>query len=345
MERHINIPIFIPHEGCPNNCVFCSQRTITGVDEKADRDITEEIDTALSTYTGKPENAEIAFFGGSFTGIDRNVMIKLLETAYSYVKSGKVSAIRLSTRPDYISSEILDILKNYGVTDIELGLQSMRRSVLERSNRGHSPEDAETACRLINEYGFNLVGQMMIGLPGSSAEDEIFTANEIVRMNCNGARIYPTVVFENTELCRMAQCGEYSPITIEQAIERSVAPYEIFVKNKVKVLRIGLQATEALISGSGVYAGANHPALGELIIGEYYCRLAEKIILRTEIPKEAKTAEIICAPGEQSKVSGQKKKNKLRLAQLFSNLGSNIDKISVSADKSVKPNELKIQLH
>lgn len=342
MERHANIPIFIPHEGCPNNCVFCNQHTITGVSESADRDITPEIESALATFDGKAENIEIAFFGGSFTGIDRTTMIRLLKTAFEYVKSGKVSAIRLSTRPDYINGEILDILEKYGVTDIELGLQSMRDGVLEKARRGHTAYVAEEACRLIKSRGFNLVGQMMIGLPGSTAEDEAFTAKKIVDLGCDGARIYPTVVFENTELCDMAKCDTYTPLTVDEAVGRSVVPYEIFVKGKVKVLRIGLQATEALVSGDGVYAGANHSALGELVIGEYYLRRIYEKLSQMHLSHDLRKITILCAESEQSKVSGQKKTNKAKIADYLAERGVRNAKISILSDKDIQPNEVRI---
>ncbi len=340
MARHINIPIFIPHEGCPNDCVFCNQHTITGQTEKADRDIKTEIDTALSTYEGKAEDAEIAFFGGSFTGIERSLMVRLLDQAFEYVKCGKVSSIRLSTRPDYIDEEILQILKERGVTNIELGIQSMSDKVLSASKRGHTAEASEKACRLIKEYGFTLTGQMMIGLPSSLPEDELFTANEIVRLGCDSTRIYPTVVFEETELCRMAKIGAYKPISVEEAIERSAVVYEVFVRHGVKVLRIGLQATEALISGDGIYAGANHSALGELIVGEYYYRLMKKEVFCLTLPQSIDTFVIKCACGEQSKVSGQKKNNKIRLAEDFKSAGINVKNIKIEADKTVLPNKL-----
>lgn len=346
MEKHINIPIFIPHEGCPNDCVFCNQRTITGISEKADRDISKEIDTALSTYKGQAANAEIAFFGGSFTGIDRNTMIKLLDVAYSYVLQGKVSSIRLSTRPDYIYTEILDILKGHGVTDIELGIQSMCEHVLERSKRGHSVHDTQKACHLIKEYGFNLTGQMMIGLPDSSLDDEIYTAKQIAILGCDCARIYPTVVFENTKLCDMAKLSEYSPLSVEDAISRGVQVYEVFAEKKIKVLRIGLQATEALVSGTGVYAGANHSALGELIVGEFYFRLMKRILEENLIKtyENQSTLLIKCAPGEQSKVAGQKKINKLRLFKEFESKGIHITKIKIVPDFCLSANTVSCYL-
>lgn len=340
MARHVNIPIFIPHEGCPNDCVFCNQRTITGQSQKADRDIIPEIESALSTYDGDKDNIEIAFFGGSFTGIDRDVMTRLLEAAYSYVKRGIVSSIRLSTRPDYIDDEVLHILKSHGVRHIELGIQSMSDMVLKASNRGHSAEATRRSCSLIKKYGFDLTGQMMIGLPLSSMDDEIYTANEIVAMGCDSARIYPTVVFENTRLCHMAKIGDYAPLSVDEAITRSTAVYEIFLQNGIQVIRIGLQASESLTSGDGIYAGANHSALGELIIGEHLFNIIKRKIYSTDFPKEIDIFTIKCKDGRQSGVAGQNKRNKIRIRDIFQEKGISVKEIKIRGDASLNAEQI-----
>lgn len=347
MEKHINIPIFVPHEGCPNNCVFCNQHTITGASSLSCRNIKEEIDNALSTYSGKPENAEIAFFGGSFTGIERAEMVRLLGIAYEYVKNGLVKSIRLSTRPDYIDQEILCILKKYGVTDIELGLQSMRDDVLDICKRGHTAKHAQDACKMILDHGFSLVGQMMIGLPGSTLLDELFTAEEIVRMGCTYTRIYPTVVFCDTELCEMAKTGTYTPLSVDEAVKRSAEVYDIFVKSNVKVLRIGLQSTEALVSGEGVYAGANHSALGELVVSEYYYKIMCDALpdISKNPGKENNSLTIRCALGEQSKVAGQHKNNKNRLIDEAKKIGIDLVQIKIITDEKVQRNSLEFELN
>ena len=315
MKKHANIPVFIPHEGCPNACVFCNQRVITGVKDTADRDIRPEIDAALASILLPPTDVQIAFFGGSFTGIDRTLMVRLLCDAYAYVRAGKVDSIRLSTRPDYISAEILDILKSYGVKSVELGIQSMDDTVLALSARGHTAADSERACKLVKAYGFELVGQMMLGLPGSTEESDVFTAKELVHLHCDACRIYPTVVFENTELCRMAKDGAYRPLSAEEAVTRGASVLDVLLKGGVTPIRIGLQATEALSDGTDVYAGANHSALGEKIESEFYKRLLEASL--ETLPHAAdkpETVTVLCAPGEESKVSGQNKANRLWLA-------------------------------
>ncbi len=316
--QHANIPIFIPHEGCPNGCVFCNQRRITGNTLCADRDIVPEIEGALSTIGTK--EAQIAFFGGSFTGIDRNVMIRLLDDAYEFVKKGLVSSIRLSTRPDYISCEILDILLARGVKTIELGIQSADDGVLAASKRGHTFADSERACRMIKEYGFELGGQMMIGLPGSTPDSEIETARRICELGADQTRIYPTVVFWDTELCEMAQKGEYSPISIDDAVVRTAQVYKVFLAHGVTVLRVGLQSGEGLSDTNSVYAGANHPALGEL---------CESLIYR-DIIKDSlcdihgfgrKKLVISCPFGEVSKIVGQKRMNKTEITSFLREKG------------------------
>ena len=167
MKKHVNIPIFIPHLGCPNQCIFCNQRTISGVNKFDISRVENEIEIALKTVLPS-QKAEIAFFGGSFTGIDRDLMLSLLKLANKYILYGRIDSIRCSTRPDYINEDILSILKQYGVRTIELGLQSSSDKVLNIAKRGHTKEDEQRACKMIVEHGFELVGQMMIGLPGSS---------------------------------------------------------------------------------------------------------------------------------------------------------------------------------
>lgn len=316
--RHINIPVFIPHLGCPNQCVFCNQRRISGVKEFSLDEVMEIIETGLSTV-GDDDEVEIAFFGGSFTGIDRDLMVELLEIAHSYIERGAVRSIRCSTRPDYINGEILDLLKKYGVKTIELGLQSSSDKVLEITKRGHYFEAEEKACRLIVEQGFDLVGQMMIGLPSADIESEIATAEFIASVGAVGARIYPTVVFRDTELCDMTLNGYYEPLTVEEAVKRSAKVLEIFISRGVEVIRIGLQASEGLSSTDSYLAGPNHAALGEMVIGEvYYNRIMKKL---SEIdPSDEENITVLVSVGALSKAIGQKRRNKLRLMERYKNI-------------------------
>ena len=317
--RHVNIPIFIPHLGCPNQCVFCNQRSISGVKKFDPENVRAEIDRALETIEADAE-VEIAFFGGSFTGIDRELMVELLEIGYSYIKAHRVKSLRCSTRPDYINEEIIGILKRYGVKTVELGLQSSCNCVLEKSKRGHYFEAEEKSCRLIVKSGLELIGQMMIGLPGSDLDSELETARFIINAGARGARIYPTVVFRETKLCQMTYDGEYTPLGLDDAIFRSARVLSLFVDAGVEVIRIGLQASEGLESKDSYVAGPNHPALGELIIGEYYYEKILNILSGANIAFD-EPITVLVKPGSLSKAIGQNRKNKTRLQAVYRNIG------------------------
>ena len=317
---HKNIPIFIPHLGCPNMCVFCNQRSISGHKSFDRESVKSQIWEALKTIPADAE-VEIAYFGGSFTGIERELMIYLLDLAQSFIDRdddgyAKVCGIRMSTRPDYINGEILDILSHYTVSAIELGLQSMDSEVLSSCRRGHTSYDAETACRKIKERGYYLVGQMMIGLPSSNIEKEIETAEKICSMGCDGARIYPTVVFYDTELACMTERGEYTPLQLDDAVKRSAAVLDIFKNHGVDCIRIGLCSSDNLSDDSCVMGGANHPALGELVLGEvYYNRMRAQLI---EKGVSGEAVKFSVPRGRISQVIGQKGKNRERLRLEFS---------------------------
>jgi len=275
------------------------------------------IEAALATL-GKEDTCEIAFFGGSFTGIDYGLMCSLLEIAHSYLIDGRVNSIRCSTRPDYINKRILDDLKKYGVGTIELGLQSTSDAVLLATKRGHTREDEIRACRMIVDYGFELVGQMMIGLPESTRETEAETARLIAELGASAARIYPTVVFRDTELCDMAKVGVYRPLPLDEAVSRTADALEILRAEGVKVIRIGLCASESLSDPSSYFAGPNHAAIGELVVGELYFREVDKRIFAEGYSDGEIT--VLCPKGNLSKVIGQRKKNKLRLAERYPSL-------------------------
>lgn len=314
--RHINIPLFVPHAGCPQTCTFCNQRTIAGThDEMTPERAQNEIDSVMRTLNDCCE-VEIAFFGGSFTAIGRQRMIALLKAVQPYIDGKRVKGIRISTRPDSVDEEILDILAFYRVHTIELGIQSISDRVLSACRRGHTAEDSIRACELIVSRGFTLGGQMMIGLPCSNEEDEITTAKAIVRLGAKEARIYPTVVLRGTELSAQMQDGSYSPLTLRQAISRSCSAMEVFESASVKLLRIGLCENEGLHDGS-VIGGAYHPALGELCQNEFYRRrLTDAIGRNASLHKRA--LRVTVARGRLSAAIGQHKSNQTALKEQFS---------------------------
>ena len=332
MNKHKNIPIFVPHEGCPNDCVFCNQRKISGKTHFDPDTVPFEIERALKTIP-EGSDTEIAFFGGSFTGIERSLMIKLLQTASHYVKEGKITSVRLSTRPDFIDEEILSILKAHFVKTIEIGFQSFSDRVLAASKRGHTSRESYRCAELIKSYGFELVGQMMTGLPGSDREKEEFTASEICRIGADAARIYTTVVFYDTELCNMAQNGSYTPMNVEESVDSAYRAYKIFLKNGVEVIRCGLCAADNLFDDGAVFSEGYHEALGELVASRiFYDNISEKIL-----PGTGDTLNVIVAKGMTSSAVGHKKENKIKL---YKNYG--IKKLKVTESESLCGFEVRI---
>ena len=244
-EKYI-IPIFVPHLGCPNNCTFCNQKSISGqMKNVTGKEVKETIEKFLKNFKNNDIEKEIAFFGGSFTGIEKNIQEELLSVAYEYVKDGTVSGIRVSTRPDYIDKEKLKLLKQYGVKTIELGVQSTNDYILKKCKRGHTFEDVKNASKLIRKFGFTLGHQMMIGLPESTRLDELNTAKDLAKLKPKIIRLYPVLVIKNTELEEEYKNGEYEPVTLNQAVEICKELLYFFEKKKIKVIRIGLQIGRA----------------------------------------------------------------------------------------------------
>ena len=327
-KKHINIPIFIPHLGCPNDCAFCNQRSISGRMHFDISDVRSQIEEALSTISEC--EAEIAFFGGSFTGIDRALMIELLDIAQEYINGGRVSSIRLSTRPDYISEEILDILKRYSVKTVELGIQSVSDTVLCASKRGHTFADVIKACKLIKKYGFELVGQMMIGLPGSTSEDEIATARAICDLGASESRIYPIVVLKGTKLEEMVENREYKLISGDELINRCASVLEVFEKRNIKVLRIGLHSGTELNSGDEIACGFYHPAMGELVRGELmYREIAGQL---STMDAAGKNVVVTVPKGRISTAIGQGGRNREKLIKEFSLKGITFSEKEMTRD-------------
>ena len=274
---------------------------------------------------------EIAFFGGSFTAIDKAYMISLLERAKMYIDKGLFAGIRISTRPDCINEEILDILKLYGVTSIELGCQSMDDRVLEMNNRGHSAEDVVKSAKLIKEYGFEFGVQMMTGLYGDNDETAIETAQKLIALNPDTARIYPTVVLENTELERLYKMGQYKPQTIDEAAELCSKLLLMFHEADIKVIRVGLHSGGNV--EEGFVAGAYHPAFREICESRICLRKVLDEINRQAIPKGDITVTV--GTSFVSMMSGQKKANSEKLKEMGYNL-------KIKQDKNMKKYEIEV---
>ena len=324
---HSNISIFVPHIGCPCKCSFCNQFSITKQHySPKSYDVDKAVSEALKSKRYNAKETEIAFFGGSFTAINREYMTELLSAAKKHIDNGNVSGIRISTRPDCIDNEILDILKEFGVTSIELGAQSMRDEVLDMNNRGHSASDVYNASKLIKVYGFELGLQMMTGLFGDDDEGAIFTANEFVKLGPKTVRIYPTIVLSDTFLADKYKNGEYEPQTVDEAVKLCTRLTPIFENAGINIIRLGLHT----IDTNEYVAGPWHPAFSELCENEIY----KNIILSKLCVKGNYTVSV--ARGEVSKTIGQKRSN----IDYFESLGYIV---KIKEDENLYPRNVKIE--
>lgn len=317
MTRHYIIPIFVPHFGCPHDCVFCNQKKITGLSTNITSKEVEDIIKEHLKYFKKDSFIEIAFYGGSFTAIDINIQRQLLEIPYKYKQAGLVNEIRLSTRPDAIDNEILENLKNYGVNTIELGCQSLNDEVLSNSNRGHTSYDVYKSAEMIQDYGFNLGLQMMLGLPGDSLENALYTAVEFIKLNPYCVRIYPTLVIKETYLEKIYLDNLYSPLTLEASIDITTPILILFYLNNINVIRVGLQPTDNIQLGKDVVAGPFHPAYRQLVEANIFKLVISNYIEYNNIETQGQTMKIQSENQNISNIAGQKSSNILYLKEKY----------------------------
>ena len=304
--KHINVALFVVHKGCPHTCSFCNQRSISGSTvEITAAQVHEAAATAIKSLSeSEAAGGEIAFFGGSFTMVERGYMISLLEAAYEYVSKGIFKGIRLSTRPDGIDPEICEILKRYGVTAVELGAQSLSDRVLTMNERGHTAADVEAAHAMLRGYGFETGLQMMTGLYGDSDSSAIHTAEKLIALHPDTVRIYPTIVLKDTDLAALYADNIYKPQTLDKAVKLAAELYTMFEENGVRVIRLGLHSIEE----KAYIAGPWHPAFSELCQSQIMLAGALKSL------SDKGNYIIYVAPGCVSKMTGQKRKNLVFLA-------------------------------
>ena len=343
MEKHCIIPIFVPHLGCPNDCIFCNQKSISGQKNEMTKEKAKEIiENYLKSIRKEKENVkiEIAFFVVSFTAIKEEKQEELLKVAYEYVKSKDVDSIRISTRPDAINKEILKRLIKYGVKTIELGVQSANNYILNRINRGHTFEDVKKASKMIRWYGFKLGHQMMVGLPESTRLDEINTAKQLIKLRPKMVRIYPTLVIKNTKLEKEYEEGKYKPLSVVQTVEVCKDLVRMFTDKKIDVIRIGLQTTDEISEpgskNSEVVAGPFHPALRQLVESAmWYDAIVGKI---KKLNVKVKEVEVTVNPIDANNVIGHKKENVLKLKDTY-----DVDLV-LKQDEKMKQGKSKIEV-
>ena len=306
--KHANISIFVPHKGCPNNCSFCNQKAISGQTVPAtEQDVITAVNTAIS-HKCDPKNTEIAFFGGSFTAIEREQMLSLLTAAKCLLDRYGFVGIRVSTRPDFIDDEVLSVLKKYGVTSIELGAQSMDDEVLSLNRRGHTAEDVRKSSVLIKKYGFSLGLQMMTGLYGSDSQKDLYTAREIINLHPDTVRIYPTVVLKNTYLGELFESGQYLPPNAEETAPFAARLLTEFENEGIRVIKLGLHSSETV--ERDMIAGAYHPAFRELCEGYIFLGKIEEKLKNKDKNREY---TVFVSEKSLSKAKGLNKRNEKAL--------------------------------
>lgn len=341
MKKQYIIPIFVPHLGCPNDCIFCNQKSISGQKKNITKEEAKKIiDDYLKSIKEEDAQIEIAFFGGSFTAIEKEKQEELLQVAYEYVQSGQVESIRISTRPDCIDRETLKMLKKYKVKTIELGVQSANDYILDRANRGHTFADVKKASKMIRWNGFKLGHQMMVGLPESTRIDEINTAKALIKLKPKMVRIYPVLVVKNTKLEKEYEEGNYQPLSVVQAVEVCKEIVRIFADKKIDIIRIGLQNTDEISDptnkNSEVVAGPYHPAFRQLVESAmWYDAIVGKI---KKLNAKVKEVEVSVNPIDANNVIGHKKENVMKLKDTY-----DVDLI-LKQDSNIKQGKSKIEI-
>jgi len=311
VNKILIIPIFVPHMGCPHTCIFCNQKKIAGCFEEP---TAEYINKTVYSYLESFDDAskayvELAFYGGSFTGISESVQEELLLAAANLKKGKTIDGIRLSTRPDYINSRIISRLKKYGVNTVELGVQSLDNEVLISSQRGHSIGDVEEAVELLKNSAIQVGIQLMPGLPQDSVEKMLRTTQRVIELKPNFVRIYPTVVIKETQLAKQFDEGLFEPWSLETAVEISAIMFIMFSKAGIPVIRLGLQATENLVIGKDLLAGPYHPAFGELVKARVFRKQIEYLLAEVSLQLNNSKFFLFCNRHDISQVKGQKQTN------------------------------------
>lgn len=340
MKKHAIIPIFIPHIGCGHSCVFCNQNVITArTKEPTADDVRNIIEEYLPTLTGRGlDTIEVAFFGGSFTGIPMVQQNKYLEVAYAYKSNGLIDKIHMSTRPDYITPDIMDNLARFTVDTIELGVQSFDEDVLAICRRGHTAEDVYAACDLIKSYGMELGIQLMIGLPGDTKEKALMSARKAAEISPSLARLYPTVVLPDTELACMMRNGTYTPLSEDEAVDITKEMYKILMSAGINIMRVGLKSTD-LVTNDADLGHGYHPAFRQLVEGAI-CRDQMEELLNDKLNRYESADHISFFANEKwfSPMIGHKGVNKKYFAQKYPEV-----EFAYITDLSLKDGQIRLQ--
>jgi histone acetyltransferase (RNA polymerase elongator complex component) len=330
------IPVFIPHAGCPHQCVFCNQNLISGVSSKISAiRVRSAVESFLRYKSERRNSIQIAFFGGNFLGIEIDEIKRLLAEAAVLVEAGQANSIRFSTRPDTIDRSRLDLIKNFPVSTVELGVQSMDDRVLRKTKRGHTSADTQSAVERLKEFNYQIGVQLMVGLPGDDPARLFASARRVAELKPDFIRIYPTVVVAGSPLAKLYQAGRYKPLSLEDAVLQVKDLYRYFDRKNIQIIRMGLQATDDLQEGSSILAGPYHPSFGHLVLSEIFLDRAMSTIRSTKPKGDAIALHV--HPRSVSKMRGLKNVNIRTLRQKF-----HFQSIEIVPDESLKEDQLTV---
>ncbi|MBI9083897.1 MAG: radical SAM protein [Desulfobacterales bacterium] len=329
-KRPYIVPVFIPHAGCPHRCAFCNQTAITlsAMSLPSVQRIRERIDRHLAYPRDPDRPVEIAFFGGNFLGLDPPAIGSLLSEAGRYVETGKVGAIRFSTRPETVTARRLDRIHGLGVGTIEIGAQSMNDQVLAAAGRGHTADHTRKAVAHLKQRGYETGLQMMVGLPGQSPEDAMDTGRQLAALEPDLVRIYPTVVLRGSRLAHWYATGRYRPMSLADSVSLVKSLYTMFCDHGIAVTRMGLQGSEAFEASGDIVCGPYHPAFGHLVHAERFLDMAVKTLEGHDIQAGAVTLAV--NPRNLSRLRGQNNANVRQLKERFG-----IDRLTIKTNPSL----------
>jgi histone acetyltransferase (RNA polymerase elongator complex component) len=336
LKKPLIIPVFIPHAGCPHQCVFCNQKIITGASPESSETTLEDTITRFLTYK-RPfrSHVEVSFYGGNFLGLPESRVLRLLNKAALFFNSGKIHSFRFSTRPDTIDENRMNLIAPFPVSTIELGVQSMDDRVLKISARGHTAADTVHAVNFLRKKGYKIGLQMMTGLPGDTLSGSLETAQKIIELNPDFVRIYPTLVLEGSPLALLYKKGDFAPLSIGECVDQLKALYLMFHSARIPVVRMGLQASSELADKSVVLAGPYHPALGHWVMSSVM--LDHAVAALELIPPSTDSATLVVHPKSLSRIQGLNKQNIKELKDRFY-----IQSLKIQTDPTLQMDEVRV---
>ena len=334
------IPIFVIHQGCPHRCIYCNEEKAVGdypprITEAVFR---ETVYSYMRNSRERGEPAEIAFYGGNFTGMDREYQRYLLEMAGVFIKQALVAGVRVSTRPDYLDEKCLDFLQEFSVKTVEIGAQSLVDKVLCLSRRGHSPDDVRRAVGLLKRRGIKTGMHLMAGLPGDSVEGFAFTVRETIALRPDIVRIHPTLVLQGTELAEAFSRGDYKPLSMPEAIDTCKFALREFTAAGIPVIRLGLQTTPEMEKTGSIVAGPFHPSFRSLVEEAIFFDMAFSLLSKLDV--KGREVAFTVSPRDVSSFRGHKNRNLQDIKKRF-----NLNGISLSVDPGQPRGELAIDLN